>query len=529
MKRKAIYGLIALMALALVGISTIQYFVIKSAIELRKVQFSRSVMSAMVEVTHQLQKEKAFDRFNQFNLGRIEIISKTGDSLDYVFVDVDGKTISNKNLDRDNGYETKTFDESWKNEDEVHFKQGIVEVHSESVNDIYINEPKIESNDSIMNITIQGLELKYEIYKEMVDNLEHLERNLDITERVDSIKLFRKLTSALLSRGIDSKFVYGLLTIDKNNCVYCGSKAVGLSSEINNSIFKVSLFPGELSQYNYMLSLYFPNLKWDLMGKVGIVLSVSGLFILIVIGVFITAIKVIFRQKKLSEIKNDFISNMTHELKTPISTISLACEALEDRSIDLSPEIRSTYLGMIRSENSRLGMLVEKVLRNTVLDKGELKLKPEQMDLNEMVNTTLSHFELQVRKNGGNIKLKLDENIPSVYVDPVHMGNVISNLIDNAIKYSGGKPKISISTTYNQNEVILKVKDYGIGISPENQKNIFGKFYRVPTGNIHNVKGFGLGLSYVKSVVEKTGGSVTVKSELNKGSKFTIKIPIYHD
>jgi two-component system phosphate regulon sensor histidine kinase PhoR len=528
MNRKAIYGLIALMSLALVGIITIQYFVIKSAIDLRKEQFNRSVMSAMVEVTHQLQKEKALDRFNQFNLGRIEIISKSGDSLDYIFVDIDGKTISNENIDQNVIKESKILGEGWENEEEVHFKPGI-EVKSESDDDFYDDEHKLESNDSIMEITIQGLQLKYEIYKEMVDNLEHIESSLIITERVDSIKLSRKLTSALLSRGIDSKFVYGLLTIDKNNCAYCGPQAVDYSSEINKSSFKVSLFPGELSQYNHMLSLYFPNLKWDLMGKVGIVLTVSGLFILIVIGVFITAIKIIFKQKKLSEIKNDFISNMTHELKTPISTISLACEALEDKSIDLNQEIRSTYLGMIRSENSRLGMLVEKVLRNTVLDKGELMLKPEPMNLNEMVNTSISHFELQVRKNGGNIKLKLDENLPSVDVDPIHMANVISNLIDNAIKYSGGKPKIVISTTHNQKEVIFKIKDNGIGISPENQKDIFGKFYRVPTGNIHNVKGFGLGLSYVKSVVEKTGGLVSVNSEIKKGSTFTIKIPLNHD
>jgi two-component system phosphate regulon sensor histidine kinase PhoR len=220
---------------------------------------------------------------------------------------------------------------------------------------------------------------------------------------------------------------------------------------------------------------------------------------------------------------------MTHELKTPISTISLACEALEDKTIDLSTEIRSTYLGMIRSENSRLGMLVEKVLRNTVLDKGDLLLKPEPMNLNEMVKTSLTNFELQIKKNGGSVSLNLDENIPSVNIDPIHMANVISNLIDNAIKYSGGKPKIAISTSYDQSELILKVKDKGIGISSENQNNIFGKFYRVPTGNVHNVKGFGLGLSYVKSIVEKTGGSISIKSELKKGSTFTIKIPLNND
>lgn len=516
------------MSLGLVGIITIQYFVIKNAIELRRQQFNRSVMSAMVEVTHQLQKEKALERFNQFNMGSIEMISGSGDSLEYVFIDDSGVAISRKSVARDSSLsETTILRESNKKDNQVHFKKSL-EVNSESNNDFKVDINNNNLNDSAIQITIKGLELKYEIYKEMVEDLERRESSLKITDRVDSIKIFRKLSAALLSRGIESKFVFGMLATDKNNCLYCGSEAKFFSPQINNSPFKVSLFPGELSQFNHTLSLYFPNLKWDLMGKVGIVLTVSGLFILIVIGVFVTTIMVILKQKKLSEIKNDFISNMTHELKTPISTISLACEALEDKSIDLSPEIKNTYLGMIRTENSRLGMLVEKVLRNTVLDKGEHKHKPELMNLNEMVVTSLSHFELKVRKNGGNINLNLNNDLPSVYIDPVHFANVISNLIDNAIKYSGGKPEITISTDYNQTVVILQVKDKGIGISPENQKNIFGKFFRVPTGNIHNVKGFGLGLSYVKSVVEKTGGSIKVKSELKKGSTFTIKIPLNH-
>ena len=528
MNKKAIYGLIALMSLGLVGIISIQYFVIKNAVALRKEQFNRSVMSAMVEVTHQIQKEKALDRFNQFNLGSIEMISQTNDSLEYIFIDENGVAVSNKNISRDNITEEGIVDETTiEKADGIHFKEHI-EVKSNNGENLVVKVNSVETNDSIVAITVKGLELKYEIYKEMVKDLERLESNLVITDRIDSLKIFRKLSSAFLSRGIESNFVYGLLTTDKDNCVYCGPDAKFHSPQINNSPYKVDLFPGELSQYNHKLSLFFPNLKWDLMGKLGVVLSVSAIFILIVIGVFIATIMVILRQKRLSEIKNDFISNMTHELKTPISTISLACEALEDKSIDLSPEIKSTYLGMIRLENSRLGMLVEKVLRNTVLDKGELNLKPEHMNLNEMVKTSISHFELQVRKNGGNINLTLDERLPFVNVDPVHMGNVISNLIDNAIKYSDEKPKIAISTTFNTSDVTLQVKDSGIGVSPENQKNIFEKFFRVPTGNIHKVKGFGLGLSYVKSVVDKTGGVISIKSELKKGSTFTIKIPINH-
>lgn len=529
MNRKAIYGLIVLMSLGLMGIITIQYFVIKNAIELRKVQFKRSVMTAMLDVTHQLQKEKAIERYNQFDLGKIKVISESEDSLSYIFSDESGVVITKKQITLDSINETRIIrEENDDHDDWVQFKQSIEVSSVDETDDMYFSIGDIETNDSIIAVNIQGLELKYEIYREMVEKLEQIEYRLNVIDRIDSLKIFKKLQDALLSRGIESDFVYGILTVNTNNSFYFGSEAKSLSPQLNNSAFKVDMFPGEITEQSSKLSLYFPKLRWDLMGSIAIVLFVSVLFILIVIGVFITSIKVILKQKKLSEIKNDFISNMTHELKTPISTISLACEALEDKSINLSAEIQQSYLGMIRSENNRLGMLVDKVLRNTVLDKGELKLKPEPMDLNEMVKSSLSHFDLQVRKRGGNIKTDLNKDLPAVNVDPVHIGNVISNLIDNAIKYSNEKPKIKISTYQKDSEVILEVKDQGIGISLENQKNIFGKFFRVPTGNIHNVKGFGLGLSYVKSVIEKTEGTISVKSELKKGSTFTIKIPLNH-
>ena len=529
MNKKAIYGLIVLMSLGLMGIITIQYFVINNAIELRKVQFKRSVMTAMLDITHQLQKEKAIERYDQFNLQRIKVISESVDSLTYIFSDESGLAITKKQIAFDSTFEAQIInDVNDDHDDWIQYKQSIEVSSEDETNDMYFSIDNIETSDSIIAVNIRGLELKYEIYQEMVEKLERIESNLNVIDRIDSLKVFKKLQSALSSRGIESEFVYGILTIDANNSFYFGPDAKSLSKQLKNSVFKVDMFPGRITDQSSKLSLYFPNLRWDLMGSVAIMLFVSVLFILIVIGVFITSIKVILRQKRLSEIKNDFISNMTHELKTPISTISLACEALEDKSIKLSDEIQSNYLGMIRSENNRLGILVDKVLRNTVLDKGELKLKPEPMDLNEMINISLSHFDLQVRKRGGNIKTDLSQEIPAVNVDPIHISNVIRNLIDNAIKYSNEKPKIHISTYQKENDVILEVKDQGIGISLENQKNIFAKFFRVPTGNIHNIKGFGLGLSYVKSIIEKTGGTIAVKSELKKGSTFTIKIPLNH-
>ena len=298
--------------------------------------------------------------------------------------------------------------------------------------------------------------------------------------------------------------------------------------QLKNSPFKVSMFPGDSFDQNYYLSVVFPNLRSNIFQSLGLLLSVSTIFILLVIGVFIATIKTIFKQKKLSEIKNDFISNMTHELKTPISTISLACEALEDKSIDIPEERHDAFIGMIRSENNRLGVLVEKVLRNATLDTGQLKFKNEKIPLNELIED-LNQFDLHIRKLGGKLSKELSSTNPIVVADRVHLLNVISNLVDNAIKYSKGAPVISIRTSANEKWATIEVVDQGIGISKDYLQKIFDKFFRVPTGNVHNVKGFGLGLSYVWDIINRSGGNISVQSELNKGSKFTINIPLAYE
>jgi len=251
--------------------------------------------------------------------------------------------------------------------------------------------------------------------------------------------------------------------------------------------------------------------------------------VIAIIVVFFYAIRTIISQKEVSEIKNDFINNMTHELKTPISTISLACEALSDSSIAQEPGISSRYIHMINDENKRLGLLVENVLQSAILDRGAFKLKLEVLDIHQLIASAVNKLEMQVNKRGGQISCNLVADKFNLSLDKVHIGNVVSNLIDNAIKYSEDEPKINITTASQANNFKLTVTDNGIGITLENQKKIFDKLYRVPTGNLHNTKGFGLGLSYVKMIVEKHNGTVFVNSSANKGSTFTIELPINDD
>jgi len=272
--------------------------------------------------------------------------------------------------------------------------------------------------------------------------------------------------------------------------------------------------------------MYFPNENAFILKSMWMMLAISAIFVLIIIFAFYYSISTIFKQKKLSIIKNDFINNMTHELKTPISTISLACEALNDTGIANSKETQGRFVNMINEENKRLGVLVENVLQSAVIDKGELKLQKESFNIHDVIDRAVKNVKIQVEQKRGQIAVSKLATKVQVYADNVHITNVIYNLLDNANKYTAIQPSIEITTEDIVGGIVIKVKDNGVGISKENQKKIFEKLYRVPTGNVHDVKGFGLGLSYVKAIVEKHDGTINVESTLGKGSTFVLTLPI---
>jgi two-component system phosphate regulon sensor histidine kinase PhoR len=241
---------------------------------------------------------------------------------------------------------------------------------------------------------------------------------------------------------------------------------------------------------------------------------------------FSSSLYQLMRQKKISEIKTDFINNMTHEFKTPISTISLACEALSDKDIIKSKSLYDNYINVINEENRRLGGMAERILQSASLEKGQIILKKERVDIHEVILEAINNIHLQGEKKGGRIKTNLKAESFIISADKVHITNVIFNLLDNANKYTPVSPEIIITTENSYSGLLISVKDNGTGISKANQKKIFEKLYRIPTGNIHNVKGFGLGLSYVKAIVEQHGGKISLESELNKGTKFIVYLPV---
>ncbi len=366
-------------------------------------------------------------------------------------------------------------------------------------------------------------------------NERYKKRTIFISETID--KLIR--VEEPISQKVNKEQVDSLIRLELKKRGIRIPFEFAVTDEAANNIFKSDKFernPADALPVHqqispegytrtYFLHVNFPNTQKVAFRSMAVLAAMSVGLTLIIIFTFSLTLLVIFRQKKLAEIKNDFVSNMTHELKTPISTISLAAQMLQDKNLPNSSKNYDYLSKIVGDESKRLGFLVEKVLQMAIFDKGKLKLKTKEIDIHVIANKVCDNLQLQISNRKGTLERSLLAEKCIIFADEVHITNIIANLLDNALKYSKDKPKIKLST-YNRNDgLVIEVKDNGIGISKENIKRIFEQFYRVPTGNVHNVKGFGLGLSYVKKIVEAHGGQIWADSELGSGSTFSIYIP----
>lgn len=335
-------------------------------------------------------------------------------------------------------------------------------------------------------------------------------RNASVEQRLSQVDLQKLLGLYFRENKIGVPFSYEILTKeDVLNKVR--------NKEVHN-FYYVALFPNDYIPKNYYLGVSFESVQPILLENMGWLLLSSGFCIFGLLFVFVVTIVVIMRQQKLSVIKNDFINNMTHEFKTPIATISLATSAIMKEKVLEDKEQLLKFNEMIRSENSRMNVYVERILQQAKLDRKELHLNKVKVDMNELIEEAADTFLLQIQNAGGRLDMNLE--VPDFFLeaDEVHMMNVICNLLDNAVKYSIDPPVIEIYTQKEGRQFIIGVRDHGIGISREAQKKVFQRFYRVTVGNLHDVKGFGLGLNYVKSIVELHGGTVRLTSKKNKGT-----------
>ena len=349
--------------------------------------------------------------------------------------------------------------------------------------------------------------------------------DLPLSERIPPTFLAQALDTALKRNAILLDYKYTVLTtIDGKNSYIMGSEDYKPGKR--TIPYRKLLLAGDDPVKPDFLCVYFPDQNSSFFSSTSFLVFPSLLLTLIIIVIFIVTLQIILRQKKISQIKNDFINNMTHELKTPISTISLASQMLRDSSVSLSKSTVDHISGVIFDESKRLSNQVEKVLQMAVFNEGKLKLKFTQIDLNKLAESVASNFEIRVSNENGELKTDLQAENPFIRGDEVHITNVFFNLLDNAVKYSKTKPIIELSTENKNGWVIVQVKDNGIGIPKENQTQIFERFYRVPTGNIHNVKGFGLGLSYVKRIIDVHNGKIKVDSTLGKGTRFRLYFPL---
>jgi two-component system, OmpR family, phosphate regulon sensor histidine kinase PhoR len=549
MNKKAIYLVIVLMTVAVLILFGIQYYWMQNAITLREANFSRGVEEAMSNVIYKLEKLDIHDRI------RAKMYKST-----------QGKKILNK-IDSINNIFSKEIEANRSDtfkEDSANITKNIFNVSSDKINVLVLQERAgdyIKSYDTTV-VTIQKRLPSYDpkssvlsetpVLSNGADNKlsrdfhgveNNLNQFLDKTSLVNDVfeDLFKfryydaietqlnfnildsLIRLELRKDGIFTDFEFGVYSPLRNILVI--EKTAHYHKSLLEEGYAYNMFPRDLFMTPEYLMIYFPNKKTYLFFQMWKMIVISVILILVITCSFIYTIFTIFRQKKLSEMKNDFINNMTHEFKTPISTISLACEMLSDKEIEKSQKIHDNYVNVITEENKRLGSMAEKILQTAVIDKGQLRLHKELINLHQIIEEVVASIHIQADVKNGKILAELKARNYYIKADKTHITNLIYNVIDNAIKYTPEKPLIIITTLSNQKGIFITIADNGIGISKSNQKKIFEKLYRVSTGNVHNVKGFGLGLHYVKTIVDVHEGDISVESELKKGTKLKIFLP----
>ncbi len=519
MSRKMLITLIVLMVLVISGLITVQTKMIKTASDIREEQFNQLVQNALFHVSVQLnQYEGLYARYYADNNKRPDSDSQGG-NFNNVFP---RNSAGSSSIKFDLSYSTNGIVSSYQEEFNLNIKDP--EAISDSLKSN--NDPLMSGFEGLLEFR-REFERREQLRQNDIYRYQNAKMKLEerpIQERIDSAYLNNVLAHSITQAGIDLDYKYAIknANLGRDKIIYGnGDYSPGRKKEYYQLLFQTD-YSGSKPNYLY---IYFPKRSGYLLRETGVTIIPTIILTAFLIAIFAYTILVILRQKKLSNIKNDFINNMTHELKTPISTISLASQMLEDGSITTTPQTIEHISRVINQESKRLSFQVEKVLQMAVFNEGRLKFKFKEFDLNKMVQNVIGNFELRVKNKNGTLQSELNAENAMIKGDEVHITNVIFNLLDNAVKYSKDIPEIKIATENSKDGVMVSVQDKGIGIAKEHHTQIFDRFFRVPTGNVHNVKGFGLGLSYVKKIVDSHNAKIKVESAVNKGTKFIILFP----
>ncbi len=538
--RSNIRLIIGLMILALSGLIIIQIYWINNAIDLERQRFESTVNQALQNVVEMVERQEVankvrtrFDASKQGKMFFLGIDSLIRKSIDRKDTTTSGLVFWNEvspgelqtefrqlNQDGSIEYVGETRSDSGGQVEYKKLRKARQSSDASSFGEISSDLNHLQRRkDPRLERLMKKSGLVTDIFEELFD----LNVNSGVEDRIDPILIDSLLKVELKSAGLNTPFEFGLYDFINNKMFV--DHPTDYTEQLMKTRFRVRLFPHDIFYHPDYLMIYFPDQNRYVFNNLWVMFASSGFFILIIIATFFYTISTIIRQKNLSDIKNDFINNMTHELKTPISTISLACEALNDPDVNRSASMAGNYTRMIQEENKRLAQLVENVLQSALLDKSDFELQLTDVDMHAVIQKVLRSFEMHLNRRKVKLELRLNALSPVVEGDVVHLTNVIFNLLDNAIKYTPDIPEIQIETSNVGETFCFAISDNGIGISRDEQKRVFEKLYRVPTGNIHNVKGFGLGLSYVQIIVEKHHGHIRVESEVGMGSTFTLLLP----
>ena len=516
--------LVILMSLSLIGIIIVQVYWFDKSFENNEVQFKYHVKQVLGNVATKLQKQEIISFTDKYNRLKDSIgdIPKKSDFLEFGYYQRDTRTnqtivYSNSIFSEDYGISSTFFDKkldsfklksySSKRKTEVYNDN----IDNNSLKSKIVPDLKIEKSGKMDVLDMAQFEIFYKDIAALKP----------IQERISNKQLQNLLSEELTEYEVKTPFQFN---------IYSNGLATKIKSEHfkfnKENTYSIPIFKDCDGNNNYQLLVSFPQKKKFLFSELIGICILSIIFTLIIIIAYTSALNQLMKQRQISEIKTDFINNMTHEFKTPIATINLALDAIKNPKVIDDKDKVQRYLQMIREENIRMHAQVENVLRISKLEKRELEITKSTNDIHEIIEDAIEHVSLIIEDRNGKIETHLNASRTSVLVNDNHFTNVLVNILDNAIKYSPNEPIIAISTENVKEFVIIKIKDQGIGMSKASQKRIFEKFYREHTGDVHNVKGHGLGLAYVKQIIDDHNSQISVESEKGKGSTFIIKVPL---
>ncbi len=520
MGKKLFILMVVLMSLSLIGIIFVQAYFINNTLINEKNQFTLNVKRSLSFVSKAIEDKE----FAVFDNKLQEFIEKGGKPDTTALSEIILKYQDNANN------ETVIFrngilEESYKIPS-LFFEIGLDSI---SLNRVQSNqETKVYSNNNLTGEFKISPEKSFQNIQSM-SPLQQAHFIAATRERFKNIPVYKRITSEEVSGFLKKQLKNNGIDINFEFAIYDKDLATKVQSddfEVSSATLGVPVFLDNNGESDYRLYVDFPERNKFLFSTILKMLLLSIIFTTIIIVAYSSAVYQLIKQRKISQIKTDFINNMTHEFKTPIATINLALDSIKNPKIIGDQEKVMRYLGMIKDENKRMHAQVENVLRISKLEKNELNISKDRVKLHDLVEDAITHVELIVEDRKGYVKTHLEAAKSSVLANESHFTNVIVNILDNAIKYSDDAPKIDVYTENVGNNILLKIADQGNGMSKQVQKRVFEKFYREHTGNVHNVKGHGLGLAYVKRIVEDHQGHISVESEKGKGSVFTIKLPL---